>query len=179
MTLDGWEFECQHGPDECLGNKVQACVIDQVNTYFMMLMFCTRWLIGARSRGVHSSYKLHHGSWLSPLQCKVVPWITWNTDDLPRQSGSMCQFRGRFSIALKLWRRNPQFGSRIDWGSMASLQWCNMNEVLIKNTWICPLYFSGVLNGQLDWWDEWFERLTLFNILHGIWTLSIISCGLL
>jgi len=26
----GWDFQCQHGPDECLGNKLQACALQQV-----------------------------------------------------------------------------------------------------------------------------------------------------
>merc|ERR1712212_1201741 len=24
---DSWDFVCQHGPDECLGNKAQACIL--------------------------------------------------------------------------------------------------------------------------------------------------------
>ncbi|XP_059085421.1 GILT-like protein 1 [Tigriopus californicus] len=26
----GWTFECQHGPNECYGNLIQACILDRV-----------------------------------------------------------------------------------------------------------------------------------------------------
>ena len=29
--VGGWTFECQHGEDECFGNKVQACILNQVS----------------------------------------------------------------------------------------------------------------------------------------------------
>ena len=30
---EGYEFECQHGPDECYGNLVQACTIAHAPDY--------------------------------------------------------------------------------------------------------------------------------------------------
>ena len=27
----GWNFQCQHGPDECQGNLYQACLLDSIN----------------------------------------------------------------------------------------------------------------------------------------------------
>jgi len=34
FTANGtsWDFKCQHGPDECYGNMVQACIISQVTS---------------------------------------------------------------------------------------------------------------------------------------------------
>merc|ERR1712083_138990 len=29
-TETGWDFTCQHGPNECVGNKVHACALNQV-----------------------------------------------------------------------------------------------------------------------------------------------------
>ena len=28
---DSWTFMCQHGPQECYGNIVQACILNQVS----------------------------------------------------------------------------------------------------------------------------------------------------
>jgi interferon gamma-inducible protein 30 len=27
---EGWEFTCQHGPHECLGNTIQACALKYI-----------------------------------------------------------------------------------------------------------------------------------------------------
>ena len=32
----GWDFTCQHGPNECQGNKVQACILNQVSTNIVL-----------------------------------------------------------------------------------------------------------------------------------------------
>ncbi|NXG40062.1 GILT reductase, partial [Dromaius novaehollandiae] len=37
-----WRFQCQHGPEECLGNMVEACLMHEVqdfSTYFPII-FC-------------------------------------------------------------------------------------------------------------------------------------------
>ncbi|NWI69023.1 GILT reductase, partial [Todus mexicanus] len=37
-----WEFQCQHGPDECLGNMIETCLMHEAkdfNTYFPII-FC-------------------------------------------------------------------------------------------------------------------------------------------
>ena len=28
----GWTFKCQHGPDECSGNKYQACLLNRIQS---------------------------------------------------------------------------------------------------------------------------------------------------
>ncbi|XP_061456742.1 gamma-interferon-inducible lysosomal thiol reductase [Rhineura floridana] len=35
-----WEFECQHGPDECLGNVMEACLIHLFEDMYFPLIFC-------------------------------------------------------------------------------------------------------------------------------------------
>merc|ERR1719242_1755137 len=43
-----WDFTCQHGPDECRGNKVQACILDKVSdpAEYVPLITC---LMGSES----------------------------------------------------------------------------------------------------------------------------------
>ena len=34
---DSWEFTCQHGPQECEGNRVMACMRDQIPNMMELL----------------------------------------------------------------------------------------------------------------------------------------------
>lgn len=34
------EFQCQHGPNECYGNKVHACAIEHIQVSFVNLFIC-------------------------------------------------------------------------------------------------------------------------------------------
>ena len=39
---DSWEFECQHGPDECHGNMQQACMFNYVTEQdtYIDIIYC-------------------------------------------------------------------------------------------------------------------------------------------
>ncbi|XP_075300264.1 gamma-interferon-inducible lysosomal thiol reductase [Opisthocomus hoazin] len=111
-----WEFECQHGPEECLGNMLEACLMHEAknfSTYFPVI-FClesgssvTKNLeaclqvyapqldggrIAACARGDAGAALMHRNAQLTEAldpPHEYVPWIVVNgkhTDELQEQA---------------------------------------------------------------------------------------------
>ncbi|NXN96113.1 GILT reductase, partial [Rhinopomastus cyanomelas] len=111
-----WHFECQHGPEECLGNMIEACLMHEAkdfNTYFPVI-FCLesgssvtknleaclqvyapqldRGRIAACVQGDIGVALMHHNAQLTQAldpPHQFVPWIVVNgkhTDELQDQA---------------------------------------------------------------------------------------------
>ena len=87
FTANGetWDFECQHGPEECRGNKVQACILDKVNYPSAKREAKSEecLLLGERSPGVCSSHNLSDGF-------PVPSWRCWRMYRWPRDGVRLC-----------------------------------------------------------------------------------------
>ncbi|KAM9469574.1 gamma-interferon-inducible lysosomal thiol reductase [Clarias gariepinus] len=112
---DKYEFTCQHGPDECLGNMIETCILNKVDVGFFVI-FCMEAStdvvkaaesclslyspktkfgdIMACANGDEGNKLMHENAkktaGLKP-QHEYVPWITINgehTDDLQTKAMS-------------------------------------------------------------------------------------------
>ncbi|NXW55440.1 GILT reductase, partial [Eurystomus gularis] len=111
-----WQFQCQHGPEECLGNTIEACLMHEAknfSTYFPVI-FCLesgssvtknleaclqvyapqldRGRIAACVQGDMGATLMHHNAQLTQAldpPHEYVPWILINgkhTDELQAQA---------------------------------------------------------------------------------------------
>ncbi|XP_009069748.1 PREDICTED: gamma-interferon-inducible lysosomal thiol reductase, partial [Acanthisitta chloris] len=111
-----WNFECQHGPEECLGNMIEACLMHEaknLSSYFPVI-FCLesgssvtknleaclqiyapeldRGRIAACVQGDTGTALMHHNAQLTEAldpPHQYVPWIVINgkhTDKLQAQA---------------------------------------------------------------------------------------------
>ena len=123
----GWDFTCQHGPQECQGNKVQACVLDQVSWnvkvcstfYFIICSSQGQW-----PQGICSSDPLHYGlQWPSYSSLQMCHWPR-DQDNLWSQDWGLRCLRARREPPS--WHRGQDWSPR-PWAelrALADIQWC-------------------------------------------------------
>ncbi|NXS64555.1 GILT reductase, partial [Brachypteracias leptosomus] len=111
-----WQFECQHGPEECLGNMIEACLMHEAKNFsiYFPVIFCLesstsptknleaclqvyapqldRGRLAACVQGDTGAALMHHNAQLTEAldpPHQYVPWILINgkhTDELQAQA---------------------------------------------------------------------------------------------
>ncbi|GAB6022339.1 hypothetical protein CHUAL_006460 [Chamberlinius hualienensis] len=90
---DRWRFSCQHGPKECYGNKVHACVLDLVKDFNQTFSFIHCSMTG-QERKAPNEYEA----------CAVKNGIDWNRTTAcadGTEGDNLLQRHGEFTASLK------------------------------------------------------------------------------
>ncbi|KAL7035430.1 hypothetical protein ACKWTF_008363 [Chironomus riparius] len=89
--LGGIEFECQHGADECFGNKVQGCMLSRMPHQDTQVSYVTCQMQVGADRTHKACVEAFGVSWDEILQCVQSDFATKQQLGFERISGPVLQ----------------------------------------------------------------------------------------
>lgn len=197
------EFTCQHGPNECYGNKVHACAIQNIQVSTTTFLFhLTLENIAKCSNGVVAHFSLsssgkfipeYKDTWIAYIRlcglfdaqcinrkgCSIPGWKmrSWSEIGELACDSWMCQFNGRQQIATGPWCTHSTIESTTYQCPNHHVQPCEYSSHYFVTWFLVYNSLNSLLRfstANRQWFDgSWLQRFESCRVPCYAWTKTI------